>query len=280
MGKTVQTNLGRLTHSSFGKENPFDVIYNSLIGEKVLSTNYFLYHFKNVQIFESDQKVIYGEIYKSKLSSEHEVLDRRNLTYKPEIIDELFSTNNFVIFTDLSIVFTSSQKFNSDYFIKTFETLYNLNALEAFAHVKIHYRKEDFDIFKKIRMFSRLIEVSLIDIRKSNPTPKPTVKKIEDLLKREQIDILNANFRSETNAGLARDLESLIMSGISIADDGYGDSKITGQNPDGTIEKIKLKDKVIRKRIEKIEAREGFVRLVIEVYSKYISQEEDLTYDK
>lgn len=127
--------------------------------------------------------------------------------------------------------------------------------------------------------FSKLVEVTLTNIRKSNPTPRPTFKKIEDLLNNEKTDVLNATFKSEKTEGLSRELDSLIMSGISIADSGYGDSLIIGQNPNGHFEKIKLKDNVIRNGIHEPGNKQEFVRLIIEIYKKYISLEDDLVYD-
>ena len=121
----------------------------------------------------------------------------------------------------------------------------------------------------------------MINIRKSNPTPKPTYEKIEALLNREKTDVLNAKLKSEKQDGLARDLNSLIMSAISIADSGYGDSIIVGQNFNNDIEKIKLKDFVIRKGIENIpiEEKQTFINLIITIFRKYISSEDDLIHD-
>ena len=282
MNRMIQVNLGRITHKSFGKENPFEVILRGLKGQHPVSTKSFLYHLKNAGVFsESSFKVIYGEMYKSKLSSKHQVLNKENLSYNPEIIDELFSVSRFVIFTDLSIVFTSNSKLKDDTFIEIIKILYGLNSEDLFSQIEIHYRKEDFDIFKKIESFSRMVEVELINIRKSNPTPRPTFEKIEAFLSREKTDVLNAKFKSETSEGLARDLESHIMSGISIADSGYGDSIISGQKPNGDFEMIKLKDKVIRKRIQYIpfEEKEKFIQLVVEEFGNYISPEDDLIHD-
>ncbi|MDW7732790.1 MAG: hypothetical protein SCH66_10230 [Methanolobus sp.] len=282
MTRTIQVSLGRITHKSFGKEDPFGVILRGLKGKNIVSTKSFLYHLKNVFAYsKSDFEVIYGELYKSKLSSKHQVLDKTNLTYGPEIIDEFFSVSQFVIFRDLSIVFTSSSKLRDDNFIEMIEILYSLNSEELFSQIEVHYRKEDFDIFKKIESFSRMIEVELINIRKSNPTPRPTFEKIEAFLSRERTDVLNAKFKSETSDGLARDLESHIMSGISISDSGYGDSIITGQKQNGDFETIRLKDKVIRKRIQylPLEEKEQFINLIIEMFGKYVSSEDDLIHD-
>lgn len=280
MNQTIQTSLARIAHKSFTKGTPFEVIFEGLNGNRAVSTSSFLYHFRNVEIFNFSEKVIYGELYKSKLSSEHEVLlDMANLTYQPAFLNELFSINKFVIFTDLSIVFTSRSKFKDDDFIHYFEKLYQINAAELFSNIKINYRREDFDIFEKIIHFSRLVEVTLTNIRKSNPTPRPTFKKIEALLDKERTDVLNATFKSEKVEGLSREMDGLIMSGISIADGGYGDSLIVGQNPNGNFEKIKSKDNVIRHRIHESESKQEFVRLIIKIYKKYISSEEDLVYD-
>lgn len=281
MTRTIQANLGRITHISFGQENAINVIFRGLKGNMSFSTKSFLYHFNNVDIFNISEKIIYGEIYKSKLSSEHKVLDKSNLTYNSEIIDEFFSMSRFVIFNDLSIVFTSNYHLKDDDFINVFKNLYSRNADEYASKIEIHYRKKDFDIFEKINSFSRLVEVELINIRKSNPTPKPTYEKIEALLNREKTDVLNAKLKSENQDGLARDLNSLIMSAISIADSGYGDSIIVGQNFNNDIEKIKLKDFVIRKRIENIpiEENQKFINLIVTRFRKYISPEDDLIHD-
>lgn len=281
MNRTIQANLGRITHTSFGKEKAQDVIYKGLKGSNSLSSKNFFYHFKNVGIFTQPINLIYGEIYKTKLSSEHKVLNKKDLTYNPEIIDEFFSMNRFVIFNDLSIVFTSSYQFKEDIFINIFKKLYSINSEEYASQINIHYRKEDFNIFEKINSFSRLVEVELMNIRKSNPTPKPTFEKIEALLKKEKTDVLNAKFISEKSEGLARGLESHIMSAISIADSGYGDSIILGQKQNGVFEKIKLRDYVIRKRIQYIppEEKKEFIHLIIEVFGQYISSEDDLIHD-
>ena len=97
MTRTIQANLGRITHVSFGQENAINVIFRGLKGNISFSTNSFLYHFNNVELFNSSEQMIYGEIYKSKLSSEHKVLDKSNLTYNSEKTDEFFSMSRFVI---------------------------------------------------------------------------------------------------------------------------------------------------------------------------------------
>ena len=281
MTRTIQVNLGRITHGSFGTSTPFDLIFSGLNGKIALYTNSFLYHIDNINMYHTSYKMIYGELYKSKLLAEHQVLDKRDLTYDSEIIDELYTISRFVIFADLSIVFTSSHMLKDDSFIDIFEKLYHKNAEEAFSTIKIHYRKKEFEIFDIIKSFSRLDTVKLINIRKSNPTPRPTFEKIEAFLEREKTDVLNAKFKSEKEEGLARDLDSHIMSGISIADSAYGDCIIEGQKPNGDFEIINLKDKVIRKRIEKIpiEDKERFVNLISEKFGKYISSEDDLVHD-
>jgi hypothetical protein len=279
MNQKVQTSLARITHRSYSNREPFLVILEGLKENKAVSTNSFLYHFKNIEAFELDEKVIYGELYKSKLSSEHEILDLANLTYQPETLNEFFSLNKFVIFTDLSIVFTSRSKFKDDEFIHNFEKLYHLNATELFSQIKINYRKDDFDIFEKIMQFSRLLEVKLKNIRKSNPTPRPTFKKIEALLEKEKTDVFNADFISEKKQGLSRESDSLIMSGISISDSGYGESIIIGQHPNGHLEKINSKDNVIRNLIHDLGNKLDFIRLIIKIYKKYISSEDDLVHD-
>jgi hypothetical protein len=283
MGKTVQVNLAKITHKSFGKENPLDVIYDGLKGNVVVSSRSFLYHFKHVELLSvPETRFIYGELYKSKLSSKHDVLtDKETLTYDPEIIDELFAISKFIIFSDLSIAFTSSHRIDDDSFLKYFKQLYHRNAAELFSKIQIHYQKDDIDIFKKINSFSRLVEVMLINIRKSNPCPKPTFDKIEALLDKEKTDVLTARFKSEKPAGLSRALDSHIMSGISIADSGYGDSIILGQNVDGNFEKIRLKDRAIKKRIDELATEEKtfFARILLKIFAKYIHSEDDLVND-
>lgn len=279
MVKTVQVNLGKITHKFFGKENPLDIIYSGLKGNIAVSSTSFLYHFNNVDLSKiPESRFIYGELYKSKLSSRHDVLvNKETFTYDPEVIDELFAISKFIIFSDLSIMFTSSQKISDDVFIEYFKKLYHLNATELFSKIEIHYQKDDFDIFEKIMSFSRLIEVELFNIRKSNPCPKPTFEKIEALLEREKTDVLTARFKSEKSSGLTRDLDSHIMSGISIADSGYGDSVILGQNVDGNFEKIKLKDRAIKKRIDEIVTNEKtqFASFVYKIFGKYIFSEDE-----
>lgn len=283
MGKTIQVNLGKITHKSFGKEKPLDVIYGGLKGNVVVSSKSYLYHFKKVDLFEINQScAIYGELYKSKLSSKHEVLtNKETLTYDPEIIDELFAVSKFVIFMDLSIAFTSNHKMNDATFMDYFKKVYHVNANEFGSKIEIHYQKDDFDIFEKINSFSRLVEVYLINIRKSNPCPKPTFEKIEALLDKEKTDVLTAKFKSEKQTGLSRDLDSHIMSGISIADSGYGDSVILGQNPDGNFEKINLRDKALRKRIDETvtDEKKQFALVLLSVFKKYIFSEDELIND-
>lgn len=128
MVSTEQANIARITHTSFGDKNPFDIIFHSLKGEKTIATRAFLYHFKNVDVFELDYKnrherIIYGELFKAKLSSSHEVLNKKTLDYKSEVIDEKFSSSRFTIFRDLSIVFTSNIRLDSDLFKSIFRQL-------------------------------------------------------------------------------------------------------------------------------------------------------------
>lgn len=287
MVSTEQANIARITHTSFGDTNPFDIIFHGLKEENTVATRAFLYHFKNVDVFELDYKngherIIYGELFKAKLSSSHDVLNKKTLDYKPEVIDEKFSSSRFTIFRDLSIVFTSNARLDSDLFKSIFRQLYQINTEELFSQIEIHYRKEDFDIFEKIKLFARLIKVELINIRKSNPSPRPTFKKIEAFLEREKTDVFSGKFESESKEGLARDIESHIMSGISIADSAYGDSIIMGQNPNGGIEKIRLSDNRINKRIQKIpyDKKIVFIGLILEKFYEYLSLDEDLIDDK
>lgn len=287
MVSTEQANIARITHTSFGDQNPFDIIFRGLKGEKPVTTRSFLYHFKNVEIVELDynsrrERVIYGELFRARLSSSHDVLDKKTLNYKQAVIDEKVSSSRFTIFRDLSIVYTSNVLLDSDLFKLIFKQLYHDNADEYPSQIEIHYRKEDVDIFEKIQSFARLIMVELINIRKSNPSPKPTFQKIEAFLERERTDVFSGKFESEKPEGLARDLDSHIMSGISIADSAYGDSIILGQHADGGIEKIRLSDKRISERIQKIpyENKIEFVRLILEKFNKYISLDEDLVDDR
>lgn len=286
MVSTEQANLARITHKSFGDKNPFDIIFQGLKGTNTVTTRSFLYHLKNVDIFELDynnkhEKIIYGELFKAKLSAAHEVLDKETLNYKPQIIDEKFSSSRFTIFRDLSIIFTSNARLDSELFRFIFKQLYQKNANELFSQIDVHYRKEDFDIFEKIKSFARLIKVELINIRKSNPSPRPTFKKIEAFLEREKTDVFSGKFESEKKEGLARDLDSHIMSGISIANSAYGDSIVLGETLDGGIEKIRLSDKRISKRIQKIpyDKKIEFIRLVLEKFYKYLSLDGDLIND-
>lgn len=161
MVSTEQANLARITHTSFGDKNPFKIIFESLKGTKPVTTKAFLYHLKNVDVFELDynnkmERIIYGELFKAKLSSSHDVLNKVTLDYKSEVIDEKFSSSRFTIFRDLSIVFTSNARLDSDTFRMIFKQLYQKNADELFSQIDIHYRKEDFDIFEKIKLFARL----------------------------------------------------------------------------------------------------------------------------
>jgi len=287
MSLTEQANLARISHQYFGDKKPFDVIYDNLTGKRSKIIRKYLYHFKNVSKYKINYEnrvldIVYGELYKTKLSYEHEVLENQEtLNYVPQIDDERFSVNRFLVFEDLSIVFTSNARLNSDQFVEVFEGLYHENCRDLVPDIRIQYRKRDIDIFEKINSFSRLIKVELLKIRKSNPSPKPTFKKIEDFLKREQIDVYTGKFESESSTGLARDIDCHIMSGISIANAGYGGSIIFGQNKDGTIEIINIKDNILRKRIQKIpfENQKEFIMLVIINFYKEITGTEDLVYD-
>jgi hypothetical protein len=287
MSLTEQANLARISHKYFGDKKPFDVIYDNLTGKRSKIIRKYLYHFKNVSKYKisyenKDLDIVYGELYKTKLSYEHEVLeDQETLNYVPQIDDERFSVNRFLIFEDLSIVFTSNARLNSDQFVEVFEDLYHENCRDLVPDIRIQYRKRDIDIFERINLFSRLLKVELLKIRKSNPSPKPTFKKIEDFLKREQVDVYTGKFESESSTGLARDQDSHIMSGISIANAGYGGSIIFGQNKDGSVEIINIKDNIVRKRIQKIpfENQREFIMLVLINFYKEITGTEDLVYD-
>jgi hypothetical protein len=129
MVTTEQANIARITHTSFGDKNSFNIIFNGLKGEKPVTTRSFLYHLKNVEIFELDyynqhERIIYGELYKAKLSSSHDVLDKTTLDYNLAVIDEKFASSRFTIFRDLSIIFTSNARLDSDLFKIIFKELY------------------------------------------------------------------------------------------------------------------------------------------------------------
>ena len=189
------------------------------------------------------------------------------------MFDELIEYSRFCIFPDHTFIVTSRSKFNSDEFIDVFVELFKINTLD-FVNLAINYRRDDDDIFNIIYNFKKLIGVEIKNLRKSNPNPKPTFEKIEKFLEEEQTDEFSAEFKSDdiSQLGLNRNIDSIIMSAISLTDSGYGNSKIVGIEKNGEIRVIKTKDKIIQKVILKKPREEylEFIKLIKIKFSQYI----------
>lgn len=59
MGKTIQANLGKITHKFFGKEKPLDRIYIGLKGNVIVSSASFLCHFNNADLLNNTRATLY-----------------------------------------------------------------------------------------------------------------------------------------------------------------------------------------------------------------------------
>lgn len=248
-------------------------IAETLSGRKAYTSRSYFYHFANFRLIGNK---IYGEIYKAKLQGVHNELIPEKLEYRPIQLSELFESSRFCIFSDHTIAMTSKAKFNSEEFIDIFEKLSNLNSPKL-AQFTINYRRDDYDIFKMIDSFDKMIEVEIKNLKKSNPDPRPSYEPIETFLKKEQTDEYSAHFISngDSERGLNRNYNSHIMSAISLTDGGYGESIIIGfKNGEKII--INTIDKIIQGSINKVaeDDTSGFVVSVINKFSKYIDHKE------
>lgn len=142
---------------------------------------------------------IYGEIFKAKLQGRHDELIPEKLEYRPIQLNELFEFSRFCIFSDHTIAMTSKAKFNSEEFIDIFKKLSNLNSPKL-AQLEINYRRDDYDIFKMIDSFDKMIKVEIKNLKKSNPDPRPSYEPIESFLIEEQTDEYSAHFISNENS--------------------------------------------------------------------------------
>lgn len=243
--------LGRIVIRSWENIDFKSIMLKVLSGRKPYKSKVYLFHFNNERLLFDD--VVYGEIFKTHLHSQHkELISEHQLAYDETVIDELYEYNRFCIFPDHSIIMSSKSKFNSDEFINVFRHLFNLNYAE-FVQFAVHYRRDDYDIFQIIDRFDKMLEVEIKKVGKSNPDPTPTFDKIERFFEEEKVDEYSADFKAdEGSEGLSRDRGGHIMSAISLTDSGYGDSKIVGVKGNEYIT-IRSRDKILQTTIEKVD---------------------------
>jgi len=263
--------LGRIIIGYQGSLDFSELFLKTFSGNRTYTSRSYLYHFANGELVD---EIIYGEIYKAKLRGLHNELIPDKLQYKSIQLNELYEYNRFCIFPDHTIAMCEKSKFTSDDFSKVFRKLFTRNCPD-FAQIGLNYRRNDYDIFEIINGFDKMISVEVKHLKKSNPSPKPTFEKIENFLKKEQTDDFSAEFLSNSNStdGLSRDMESHIMSAISLSDGGYGESKIVGLKEDARIV-INTSDKIIQDTIEKTkhENSEGFISDIVRKFGKYINR--------
>lgn len=264
--------LGRLVIRSFGGESFDQIIETGLSGRSSHSRGNFLYHFAN---YHGVGKIHYGELFKAKLSNVHrELIDGETPQYRDVTLDEFFQYVRFCVFPDHSIVMSDKSIFSADDFIDIFPILIRQNT-RTMVNVNVNYRRTDSEIFDIIRHLERLTYVYVSKIRKSNPSPKPSFKQIEDFLDREGVDEYEASFRAEEQGSLNRDLDSHIMSAISLSDAGYGESLIEGHR-EGKQVTVKSWENAIQARIPPIphEMWKEFVQAAKEAFAEYIHDDE------
>lgn len=271
---TEKIKLGKIVIKIWSGKDFHSTMKTVLAGRKYCTSSAFLYHFNNEKIVSDE--IFYGELFKTRLSGEHvELVSDISLKYQDKKLDELYEYVRFCIFPDHSIIMTSKSNFNSDEFIKKFSELFKLNSPE-FVRLDIRYVRDDYDIFEIIDNFDKMIEVTIKELRKSNPSPKPTFEKIEKFLENENVDEYSAGFKSDdhSSSGLQRNLNSHIMSAISLTDSGYGESQIIGLK-DGEMITIKSKDKIIQSIITKLESTEfeEFIKLAWTKFQNFITYE-------
>ncbi|MDW7777177.1 MAG: hypothetical protein SCH39_12705 [Methanosarcinales archaeon] len=277
--ETETVKLARIIINHWEKQSFNEILYSVFSKKRPYTSRSYFYHFKNTELING---CYYGEINKTRLQKSHkELVSKESLEYRDTELDELHENARFVIFSDHSIAITSKAKFNSDEFIKVFKELFILNC-EEYAQITINYRRNDLDIFSIINAFWKLIEVKIKNLRKSNPSPKPTFEKIEKFLMEEKTDEYYATFLSDQSSetGLSRDYNSHIMSAISLTDEGYGESTIKGLQKtkgrnDSEIVVINTKDKIIQSRIIKTENRLEFINAVLIKFSEFIKHEKE-----
>jgi hypothetical protein len=139
----------------------------TLSGRNAHKSKSYLYHFRNSQLIGNN---IYGEIFKAKLLGRHEELIPESLEYRPIQLNELYEFSRFCIFQDHTIAITSKTKFNLEEFIDIFKKLFNLNSPKL-AQIDINYRRDDYDIFKMIDSFDKMIVVDIKKIKLRAATP-------------------------------------------------------------------------------------------------------------
>lgn len=271
--RTETIKLGRIVINYWDKIEFGTFMAETLSGRNAHKSKSYFYHFRNSQRIG---KIIYGEIFKARLLGKHEELIPEKLEYRPIQLNELFEFSRFCIFQDHTIAITSKNKFNSEEFIEIFKKLFNLNSPKL-AQIEINYRRDDYDIFKMINSFDKMIEVDIKKLRKSNPDPKPSYEAIEAFLMNEQTDEYSANFISqeESQKGLNRNYNSHIMSAISLTDGGYGASIIIGlKNGERII--INTIDKIIQGVVSRVSEDDpsGFVVTITNKFSKYIKDKD------
>jgi hypothetical protein len=190
--RTETIKLGRIVINYWDKIDFKKLMARTLSGRRSHISRSYLYHFTNSQIIG---EIIYGEIFKAKLQGRHDELIPEKLEYRPIQLNELYEFSRFCIFPDHTIAMSSKSKFNSEEFIDIFKKLFSINCQEL-AQIDINYRRDDYDIFKMIDSFDKMIEVEIKNLRKSNPDPKPSFEAIENFLRNEQTDEYSAHFIS------------------------------------------------------------------------------------
>lgn len=231
------------------------------------------FFFKNY--FKDSNDLIYGEAHKFKLN-------KIDIDLSDDMASEVENRHNpleaivrFIIFSNHTIVISSKQKFNSDMFIKMFDYIFSSLYPKYEAEASISYMKEDDDIFSIIRNFKRLVEVEVKGLKKSNPSPKPTFKEIEDFMKKVSTDVYSMKMVSYDKQGLDRSDDGHTMSAISLSNSGYADKcEFIGEEVSGDFKRINIKDLIIGKRVEKVpdEDREGFINSVVKAFHKYVQR--------
>ncbi len=252
--------VGRIVLRYWGTLNFDQFMMRTLSGTKPHRGRSFLFHFNNPR---SIHDIIYGEIFKTKLGHKYkELVSPENVEYIDREINELFKFIRFCIFPDHTIIFTNRSEFGPDEFLKVFIKLVRLNAPDIF-NLDVIYQREDNKIFEIIKSLDRLAFVKILRLRKSNPDPKPTFEKIERFLENERTTEYSATFTSDKEEGLNREVDSHIMSAISLADAGYGEAEIQGIRKKESV-RILSTDNIIQSDIDKIpyEDWETFLEIV------------------
>ncbi len=229
------------------------------------------YFFKKYSVFLDG--VIYGEAHKFKLNKLD--IDLSDDMSKEEINrhNPLDATVRFAVFPDHSIVISSKQRFGSDMFIKTFDHVFRSVYPKYEAEASISYIRDDKDIFAIIDNFKRLVEVEIKGIKKSNPSPKPTYKKIEDFMKKQNTEVYSMKMVGYNEKGINRDHDGHVMSAISLSNGGYSDKcEFTGEEGTGGFRRINVNDLIMVKKVEQapVDQPESFVKTALQAFIKRI----------